>query len=66
MMLFGNEVIDIIRVKKLKLTPTNLLNLKEKLIVRNEESLNTASDEPQFAIANVSAKVNHSTDYTLI
>lgn len=66
MMLFGNEVIDIIKFRKTKLTPSYLLNLKEALIVRNEESLNIASDEPQFAIEKASAKVNAGSGFVFI
>ena len=56
MMLFGNEVIDLIKIRKARISPTQLLNLKEKLIVRNEENLNVATDEPQFALQDLSPK----------
>lgn len=56
MMLFGNEVIDLIKIKKARISPARLLNLKEKLITRNEESLNVATDEPQFALQDLSLK----------
>ena len=66
MMLFGSEVIDIINIKKAKITPSYLLNLKQKLIVRNEESLNVASDVPQFALGNLSTKRSSKMNYILI
>ena len=66
MMLFGNEIIDIIHIKKTRLTPSYLLNLKEMLIVRNEESLNTASDEPQFALKTISPQLGRSNDFVII
>lgn len=56
MMLFGNEVIDLIKIRKAHISPARLLNLKEKLIVRNEESLNVATDEPKFALQDLSAR----------
>ena len=66
MMLFGNEVIDLIKIRKGKVSTSRLLNLKEKLITRNEESLNVATDEPQFALLDLSNRNNAATNYTFI
>lgn len=66
MMLFGKEIIDIININKAQLAPDHLLNAKETLIVRNEESLNAATDEPQFALKTTSAKADHNSDYVLV
>lgn len=66
MMLFGKEIIDLIDIKKAKPTPSYILNLKQALIMRNEESLNTASDEPQFAIENMAHKKNYTSDYVFV
>lgn len=65
-LLFGNEVIDLIKVRKTHISPARLLNLKQKLIVRNEENLNIASDEPQFALQNISAKNVSANSYVFI
>jgi hypothetical protein len=66
MMLFGNEIIDIIKIRKTKVSPSDLLHLKEELIGRNEENLNVASDEPQFAIAKPVSKRSLDTSYVFI
>ena len=66
MMLFGNEVIDLINVKKANLSPSQLLNLKQALILRNEENLNVATDEPQFALHTYPAKGKAASPYVLI
>lgn len=66
LMLFGNEVIDLINIKKTNVTPTYLLDLKQELITRNEENLNTATDEPQFALGNISDDVKAKADYVFI
>jgi hypothetical protein len=66
LMLFGNDIIDIIKVRKTKLTPSYLQDLKETLIVRNEESLNMASDMPQFALKLAAGKAGLNKDYTIV
>ncbi len=56
-MLFGDEMIDKIKVNARKAkTPDYLLDLKEALIARNEENLNCCSDEPRFAFARLYPK----------
>ncbi len=55
-MLFGNEVIDLIKIKKTDLTPSTLLNMQEALINRNEENLNFAFDEPHFGLQHRTAR----------
>lgn len=59
MMLFGDEVIDKIKVnsKKAK-TPDYLACLQEELIERNEENLNVCRDEPHFVLYNIRPKAN--------
>ncbi len=66
MMLFGNEIIDLIKIRKANISPTRLLNLKQKLIVRNEENLNVATDEPKFALLDLSAKNKAQNNYIFI
>jgi hypothetical protein len=65
-MLFGNEVIDLIKIRKSAVSPSRLLDLKEKLITRNEESLNIASDAPLFALQDLSAKRKSGSEYIFI
>lgn len=65
-MLFGNEIIDLIKIRKGKVSPSRLLTLKEKLITRNEESLNVATDEPQFALQEISVRNNTASNYIFI
>jgi len=65
-MLFGNEIIDLIKIRKGKVSPSRLLNLKQKLITRNEESLNIATDEPQFALQEISARNRANNQYIFI
>ena len=55
-LMFGDEIIDLIKIRKARLSPARLVSLMQKLIVRNEESLNVASDEPKFALLDLSAK----------
>jgi hypothetical protein len=66
MMLFGNEIIDLIKINKAKLSTTQLLNLQQKLISRNEESLNLATDVPQFALHTPSARGKQGNEFILI
>jgi len=65
-MLFGNEIIDLIKIRKGKVSPSRLLTLKEKLITRNEESLNVATDEPQFALQEISVRNKAANNYKFI
>lgn len=66
MMLFGNEVIDLIKIRKGTVSTARLMNLKERLINRNEESLNVAGDAPQFALHALSFKHGTATNFELI
>jgi hypothetical protein len=66
MMLFGNEIIDLIKIKKAMLTTTQLLNLKQKLILRNEENLNLATDVPQFALHIPSGRGKQRNEFQLV
>jgi hypothetical protein len=66
MMLFGNEIIDIIKIRKTKVSSADLLHLKEELIERNEENLNVATDEPQFAIVKPVSRRSIGADYVFI
>jgi len=66
MLLFGDEIIDLIKIRKANISPMRLLNLKEKLIVRNEENLNVACDEPKFALQYLSPRTRSASKYIFI
>ena len=65
-MLFGNEVIDLIKIRKGKVSPSRLLSLKQRLITRNEENLNVATDVPQFALQEIKARNTPANNYMFI